>query len=193
MYASSRPSDPTRKEDRLFARAQAGDQTAWDALFKECYPKVRRVVRRRISHGPLRRYVDSTDIANDVFFELATKASRFQFATVDDVRNFLIDAAHKRVIDEHRRYMSRKRDTKRERAMTDADSGLSSGEPTPSQHAVARETDLLLRAASSDDEGRRVLELKRNLCNNEEIAQETGWSLRKVQRFLEKLRPIFLN
>jgi RNA polymerase sigma factor (sigma-70 family) len=193
MYPSSNPSDPTREDDRLFARAQAGDQTAWDALFKECYPKVRRVVRRRISHGPLRRYFDSTDIANDVFGELATKASRFEFATVEDVRNFLIDAAHKRVIDEHRRYMSRKRDSKRERAMTDGDSGLSSSEPTPSQHAVAHETDLMLNAASSDDGGRRVLIMRREQYNNEEISRETGWSLRKVQRFLEKLRPIFLN
>jgi RNA polymerase sigma factor (sigma-70 family) len=193
MSPSSNPSDPTLEEDRLFARAQAGDQTAWEALFRECYPKVRRVVRRRISHGPLRRYFDSTDIANDVFGELWSKATRFQFETVADVRNFLIDAAHKRVIDEHRRYLSRKRDFRRERAMTDDGAGLSSGEPTPSQHAVANETGHRLRAASSDEIGVQVIMKRSELCDNEEISRETGWSLRKVQRFLEKLRPIFLN
>ena len=31
--------------------AQKGDQSAWEALFKECYPKVRRVVRRRLNRS----------------------------------------------------------------------------------------------------------------------------------------------
>ena len=31
--------------------AQKGDQSAWEALFKECYPKVRRVVRRKLNRS----------------------------------------------------------------------------------------------------------------------------------------------
>ncbi|HEY2158594.1 MAG TPA: ECF-type sigma factor [Isosphaeraceae bacterium] len=191
------PSSEPVGELGLFARAQSGDQAAWVALFNECYPKVQRVVRRRIN-GPLRRYVDSTDIASDVFGELAEKASRFRFETVDDVRNFLLDAAHKRVVDEHRRFLAKKRDSRREMPLgaggTGVDAwGISSGEPTPSQHAVAQETDEKLRSATSDEKGRRVIELRREHHNNEEISELTGWSLRKVQRFLERLRPIFLN
>ncbi len=157
------PSSEPVGELSLFARAQAGDQAAWVALFNECYPKVQRVVRRRIN-GPLRRYMDSTDIASDVFGELAEKASRFRFETVDDVRNFLLDAAHKRVVDEHRRFMAKKRDSRREMPLgaggADDDAwGISSGEPTPSQHAVAQETDEKLRTATADEEGRRVIAL----------------------------------
>jgi RNA polymerase sigma factor (sigma-70 family) len=181
----------------VFAKAQAGDQAAWRALFNECYPKVQRVVRRRIN-GPLRRYIDSTDIASDVFGELAEKASRFRFETVDDVRNFLLDAAHKRVVDEHRRFLAKKRDSRRLAPLGAGTGGddawaISSGEPTPSQHAVAHETDEKLRAATADEKGRQVIELRREHHNNEEISELTGWSLRKVQRFLERLRPIFLN
>ncbi len=41
-------SDPALPDDlsRTLLDAQKGDQSAWEVLFRECYPKVRRVVRR---------------------------------------------------------------------------------------------------------------------------------------------------
>jgi RNA polymerase sigma factor (sigma-70 family) len=193
MYSPSEPAS----EVGLFARAQAGDQIAWSELFRECYPKVQRVVRRRIN-GPLRRYVDSTDIASDVFGDLAKKAATFRFETVDDVRRYLVDAAYKRIIDEQRRLLARKRDARRDQHLGGGAAGrdpwaLSSGEPTPSQHAVAHETAEKLRAIPVDDDGRRILELRGEHYNNEEISGMTGWTVRKVQRFLERIRPTFLN
>jgi RNA polymerase sigma factor (sigma-70 family) len=194
----SRPSITLENVDKdsLFALAQAGDEAAWKLLFEECYPKVQRYVRQKI-RGPMRRYVDSTDIANDVFTELAVKASGFRFDTVDQVKTFLIDAAHKRVVDEYRRQQAKKRASGRECRLSDGQGedawAISSGEPTPSQYAVAQETDAKLRAVDVDADGHRVLELRREDYKNEEISNITGWSLRKVQRFLEKLRPIFLN
>ena len=190
------PREPERP-DNLFARARGGDQDAWAALFHECYPKVRRAVHQRIN-GQLRRFVDSTDIANDVFGELAEKANRFEFDTVDEVRAFLLDAAYKRVVDEQRRRLSKKRDAKREFAICDDGAGhgagaISSGEPTPSQIAVANEIDEQLREASDDDAGRLVIRRRSENYNNEEISHETGWSIRKVQRFLERLRTTFQN
>lgn len=198
MCQPSSPSEPAREEG-LFARAQSGDQAAWYELFNACYPKIQRVVRRRID-GPLRRYLDSTDIASDVFGELAAKAAQFRFETVEDVRNFLVHAAHQRVVDEHRRLLSKKRDSRRDLPISDGPAGegagawgLSSGQPTPSQFAVAHETDEKLREATDDDEGRRVIELRAANYNNEEISGMTGWSPRKVQRFLKDLRPAFLR
>ncbi len=193
MLRSSSEQWEPEDSDNLFARAQAGDQDAWAALFHECYPKVRRAVRRRIN-GPLRRYVDSTDIANDVFGELIEKADRFQFDTVDKVRAFLFDAAHRRIIDEHRRRQTKKRDSNRERPLSDhenAESDLPSSGPTPSQVAVANEVDEKLCEASDDDAGRLIIRRRSENYNNEEISRETGWSIRKVQRFLERLRLTF--
>lgn len=196
MCPPSRASEPAR-EAGLFARAQAGDQDAWYDLFNECYPKVQRVVRRQL-RGPLRRYVDSTDIANDVFGELAEKAARYRFETIDEVRNFLVSAALDRVVDEQRHHLAKKRDSRRNLAISggpDADSawGISSGEPTPSQLAVAEETAEKLRTADVGEKGRRVIELRRESHDNDAIAEEVGWSCRKIQRFLQALRPIFLN
>jgi RNA polymerase sigma factor (sigma-70 family) len=190
------PSEPAQ-EVGLFTRAQAGDQAAWSALFKACYPKVQRVVRRRIN-GPLRRYVDSTDIASDVFGDLARKATTFRFETVDDVRRYLIDAAYKRVVDEQRRLLAQKRDARRDLPLGNGAAGpdaatISSGEPTPSQHAVAHETAEKLRAVPVGEAGRRILELRGEHYNNEEISGQVGWPVRKVQRFLERLRPTFVN
>ena len=51
-------------------RARRGDEEAWRLLFEECYPKIVRVVRKRLSR-PMRNYCDSTDIANDVMKSLA--------------------------------------------------------------------------------------------------------------------------
>lgn len=185
----------SESQDDLFARARAGDQDAWSTLFHECYPKVRRAVRQRIK-GPLRRYVDSTDIFNDAFSDLARNAARLNLESVDDVRRFLFDAAYKRVIDEDRRRKTQKRDASRERPLRDADGGdawgISSGQPTPSQVAVANEVDQQL-LDEADEVGRIVIERKRAQYGNDEISREVGWSLRRVQRFLEKLRTTVQN
>jgi RNA polymerase sigma factor (sigma-70 family) len=166
-------------------------------LFYECYPKVRRVVSRQLN-SRLRRYIDSTDIANDVLGDLAIKAERFCFDSVDDVRSFLIDAAHKRVIDEDRRTRTRKRDVNRERPMPDVAVGddpwqISSGEPTPSQVAVANETDEAIRSAPDDDAGRLIVTRRFENYDIKEISSETGLSVRSIQRFLEKLRKTIVN
>ena len=193
---SIRGGDEGQSEDDLFARASAGDQGAWRALFHECYPKVRRVVRKKLKDGPLRRHIDSTDVANDVLADLALNASRHRFESIDQVRAFLIHAAHQRVVDEHRRQLRRKRDGTRDRPMSVGDSdawGSSSGEPTPSQVAVANEVDSKLLSEAEDDTCRRVLELRRDQHDNAEIAVQTGWSLQKVQRYLKKKRDAFLN
>ena len=59
--------------------------------------------------------------------------------------------------------------------------------PTASQVAVASESEEhLLRDQST--EGRSVVELKIQGFTNQDVAETTGWHLRKVERFLERLR-----
>jgi hypothetical protein len=55
-----------QSNDGLFARAQAGDQAAWEELFRHCYPKLVRVVRRKLTSSAMRSLYDSTDFASDV-------------------------------------------------------------------------------------------------------------------------------
>src|SRR3954468_17659368 len=86
--------------DELIARARAGDQAAWEELFRACYPKVVRVVRRKLDR-PLRPLYDSTDFASDVWKSLAAKCDRFDFPSIDSLMAFLKQAAEQKVIDEY--------------------------------------------------------------------------------------------
>ena len=60
-------SDPGFPKDlsQTLLDAQKGDQSAWEVLFRECYPKVQRVVRRKLNRS-MRSLYDSTDFASDV-------------------------------------------------------------------------------------------------------------------------------
>ena len=175
----------------LLDRARAGDQAAWEELFHTCYPKVIRVVRRKLNR-PLRALYDSTDFASDVMKSLVDNLDRLDFPSIHSLMAFLAQAAEKKVIDEYRRRHTQKRDIKRERALASGDESevpslaLVSGEPTASQVAQAREVRDRLLAGQDEDE-RRIIELKQLGYSNAEIAEETGWNIRKVQRFFKNL------
>lgn len=178
--------------DGLFARARAGDQAAWRELFETCYPKVVRVIRRKLNGASaMRSLYDSTDFASDVWKSLAAKSDRFDFQTVGALVAFLTQAAEQKLIDEQRRLHTQKRDIARERPITgmagEAQADLASADPTPSQFAQAREVREWL-LAGQDGEERQVIELRDQGYTNEEIAERTGWHLRKVQRFLKDLK-----
>jgi RNA polymerase sigma factor (sigma-70 family) len=173
----------------LLDRARMGDQAAWQVLFEDCYPKIVRVVRKRLSR-PMRKIYDSTDIANEVMKSLAAKFDHFDFSSVDGLRAFLIRAAEQKVVDGYRRGHAKKRDIDRDRALAcDGAGGFEPADssPTASQVAVAtEEVEILLDGRSGVD--RMVLELKIQGHSNSEVARATGWHLRKIERFLEKLR-----
>jgi len=175
----------------LFARARAGDQAAWEELFHTCYPKVVRVVRRKLDR-PLRTLYDSTDFASDVMKSLAANLDRLDFPSLHSLMAFLAQAAEQKVIDEYRRRHTLKRDVSRERALVTGDGSdlrpvtLASADPTASQVAQASETRERLMAGQQESE-RAIIELKRQGYTNSEIAERTGWHLRQVQRFFKKL------
>jgi RNA polymerase sigma factor (sigma-70 family) len=170
--------------------AQQGDQSAWKAVFEECYPKVRRVVRRRLDRS-MRALYDSTDFANDAMEDLAANFKQLEFPSVNSLIAFLANVAEKKVIDEYRRQHTLKRDVTRERPMfaTGPDGGavqLPSDSPTASQFAQANEVyDRLLER--KDETERAIITLRQEGYSNSDIAQRTGWNIRRVQRFLEDL------
>jgi RNA polymerase sigma factor (sigma-70 family) len=179
----------------LFARARGGDSAAWDELFQTCYPKVVRVVRRKLNR-PMRSLYDSTDFASDVMKSLAAKADRLDFDTPDSLFAFLVRLAEEKVIDEYRRVHSQKRDISRQQPLgSDGDSTvaappLAAAGPTPSQFAVASEAHEQLLAGQSAPE-RAVIEMKQQGYSVAEIARQTGWHKRRIQRFFEKLWESF--
>jgi RNA polymerase sigma factor (sigma-70 family) len=183
--------------DELIARARAGDQAAWEELFQTCYPKVIRVVRRKLDR-PLRSLYDSTDFVSDVMKSLAANIDRLDFPSLGSLIAFLAQAAEQKVIDEYRRRHTLKRDIKRERAMAGANGNdnrpifLASADPTASQVAQAGEIRERLLAGQDESE-RTVIELRQLGYTNTEIAERTGWNIRKVQRFLKDLHDSLLD
>ena len=188
--------DSGENPDSLFARARAGDSQAWDELFRVCYPKVIRVVRRKLN-GPMRTLYDSTDFASDVMKSLAANAHRLDFESMNSLLAFLAKVAEQKVIDEHRKALTQKRDITRQRSLEAEGSGgtemgerLASPDPTPSQIAQATEAHYILLRGKSVPE-RAAIELKSQGYSLSEIGDRVGWHLRKVQRFFKVLGDNF--
>ncbi len=170
--------------------AQEGDQEAWEKLFREYYPKVRRVVRRKLDRS-MRSVYDSTDFASDVMKSLAANLSRLDFPSSEHLVAFLAQVAEKKVIDEYRRRRTLKRDVTRERRLDGGTSEtapvqVASDEPTASQVAQANEAEAYLMNQEGETE-RRIIHLRSEGHDNNDIADQTGWNIRKVQRFLKNL------
>jgi DNA-directed RNA polymerase specialized sigma24 family protein len=91
-----------------------------------------------------------------------------------------------------------KRDIKRERALAAEDGTdvrprvLASPEPTASELAQADEVRERL-LAGQDESQRAVIELKQQGYSNTEIAEKTGWNIRKIQRFFKDLHDSLAN
>lgn len=181
---------------KALEKLQEGDQAAWEPLFRACYPKVRRVVRRKLDES-MRSLYDSTDFASDVMKSLAANLDHLRFPTADHLIAFLSQVAEQKVIDEHRRRKTLKRDVKRERpiAGADPDAGaaqVASDAPTASQFAQANETEEILLDRQDEIE-KMIIQLRREGYENSAIAQLTGWNIRKVQRFLKDLHESLIR
>ena len=186
---SSLASSETTSSD-LIERARNGDQQAWQILFDDCYPKIIRVIRRRMSR-PLRSLYDSTDIANEVMKSLAAKFNRLDVDSIAGLRAYLIRAAESKVVDGYRHGHAMKRDLARTQASHPGDNlgqlqVLDRG-PTPSQVAVATEREESLRDQRDEDQC-SVVSMKIQGFSNNEVSESTGWHIRKVERFLERLK-----
>ena len=182
--------------DSLFTRARGGDHEAWVELFRLCYPKIVRVVRRKLN-GPTRSLYDSTDFASDVMKSLAANADRLDFPSMNSLLAFLAQVAEQKVIDEHRKAHTLKRDINRLRPLdgsgpagTSMGDRIPSGDPTPSQFAQAIEARDHLLEGKTEEEREAILR-KAKGYSAAEIADYLGWHIRKVQRFFKELGDDF--
>ena len=137
----------------------------------------------------MRSLYDSTDFANDAMERLAANIDLLQFPSIGSLIAFLAQVAEQKVIDEYRRQHTLKHDISRERSLLASDRGpiqVPSHDPTASQFAQANECNERLLAR--DDETERVIiELRQQGYATADIAEKTGWNVRKVQRFLKEL------
>ena len=185
--------------DELLAKARSGDDLAWSELYRQCYPKLMRVVRRKLDRSPIRSVFDSTDFASDVMKSLVANVGRLDFESMESLVSFLAQVAEQKVIDEYRKANTLKRDITRQCRLGAEDpqgDGRSmpnrAPDPTASQVALATEAhDRLLHGQQGNE--RAAIELKEQGYSNNEIAEQTGWNVRKVQRFFQDLKKNFVG
>lgn len=180
--------------DALIAQVRAGSEDAVRALLDQYGPHVVRVVRRRMNPR-LRGRFDSQDFTQAVWASFFGHLPEItQLNHPQELVRFLSRVASNKVIDAGRRAQVR-HETSTDSASAEMQSArdlrLNVSEPTPSQHAMARESwDQLLQDESDDD--RAVVELRRTGLTQQDIASRLGISERQVRRILTRLsRKVF--
>jgi RNA polymerase sigma factor (sigma-70 family) len=175
---------------RLVERLRAGDPAAADALYRRYGPFLRAAVRRQL-HPRLRTRYDSLDFVQDVWASfLALPAGRYTFATADALLEFLSRVAYYKTVEGFRRRFETQRDNvNREVPLEGRIKALGSGDPTPSQYAVAGEE--LDRLLSGLPPGYRVIvERLREGYTHEDIARMAGVSRSTVERVIRRLKEM---
>jgi RNA polymerase sigma-70 factor (ECF subfamily) len=177
----------------LLGRIRAGDEDAARELLARYEVQVRLVVRRQLPRL-LRSRFDSLDFLQSVWgsFFRRVRAGTEGLEEPRNVVAFLVRVARNKVIDQHRRAVSRKHDVRREEPLgVDPDGTLNrsvaSEQDSPSEQAGARETFARLRGYLDEDR-RDILALKAIGHTNREIGDRLGVSERTVRRALEEVR-----
>jgi RNA polymerase sigma-70 factor (ECF subfamily) len=175
----------------LIERIRAGDESAARELLKRYEVAVRMVVRRQLPRM-LRARFDSIDFVQSVWgdFFHRVRTSPTDFEDSRQLVTILAWAAKNKVIDEHRRAASQRRDIHREESLWTADGqplDLPGTEDSPLELAEAHEALHRLQDVLPEDR-RAVVELKAAGFTGKEIAAQLGISERTVQRALEEIR-----
>ena len=177
----------------LLARWRAGDQQAATELFGRYASRLTALARSRLSDRLTRR-IDPEDVVQSVYrtFFAEARAGRYELARGGDLWRLLVTITLHKLYDQARRDAAGKRAGARQCNFGSEDSLMllhigSRHRPSPLEAAaLAEELEALM--ASLQTEHRRMLELRLQGYNLEEIAAELQCSQRTVIRVLERIK-----
>src|SRR5688500_2114745 len=172
--------------DELLDKLNDGDPAAAERAFVAYEPYLRKVVRRLLP-AAMRPKFDSADVVQSVCGDVLTafRNGGMRFASVAQLRAFLVRATRNRFIDRVRQNQTAVR---REQRLGDTQPGAlpRSAQPRPSESAAAAELwDRLL--ALCPPEHHRVLAMRRAGASAGEIAAHVGMHEGSVRRVLRDL------
>ncbi len=169
----------------LLEQLRSGDPLAIEQVFALYQPYLRMVVRRQMPRQ-LRTKLDSLDVVQSVWASLlgGFGSGRWQFATTQQLRAFLVKVTRRRLSDRLRHYRAA---LESEEPLHDNGPGqASANQPRPSELAQAADLwDKML--ALCPPAHHKVLLLKRQGLQLREIADRTGLHEGSVRRILRKL------
>jgi RNA polymerase sigma factor (sigma-70 family) len=178
----------------LVARWRQGDQQAAAELFQRYANRLIALARSRLSTRMARR-VAPEDVVQSVYrcFFASTSAGRYDLERGGDLWQLLVRIALHKLGDHIRRNNRAKRSVQLEQSFGSEESlfgihpkALAQGPSPVEALALAEELELLMQALDASE--RRVLELRLQGYNVEEIARDAGCSQRTVLRILKRIR-----
>lgn len=182
------------------AALKEGDQDAAHDIWDRFFERLVRVARNKLGSSS-RRVADEEDVAISAFDSLCRGAAAGRFTELtdrDDLWKLLVRISAQKSVDQMRHQGRQKRGggavrghsifaRRGDKGPADFDA-IMSEEPTPHLMAMLDEENARLLDQLRDDVLRRIALLRLSGHTNEEIAEETGISLRSVERKLGVIR-----
>jgi RNA polymerase sigma factor (sigma-70 family) len=174
----------------LLARWRNGDQQAADELFRRHADQLVAFARQRLS-AKLAQRVDAEDVVQSAYrsFFSGARAGRYELERGGDLWRLLVGITLTKLLHQKRRNAAQKRDVGREQTLP-LSAEMWAQDPTPlAAAALTDELEKTMRPLKPEE--RRMLEMRLQGFNLDEIAAETSRSVRTVRRVLEQVKQQF--
>lgn len=186
----------------LVNRAQRGDEEALNDLLSRYEPRIRRIVRIKLS-ARLRRVVESVDIVQDTFRNAFLHIGDLELRSTSSILQWLARIAENQMLDTHRRHYNLKRNKTREISLRgrrdDSSSGpvdLPSAGKRPDQVASQNELAKFVDAAVAQlpEDYQEVIMLRTYYGGSwEEVTKQMGRESSEATRQLHRRARIKLG
>jgi RNA polymerase sigma-70 factor (ECF subfamily) len=173
--------------DDLVRRVRLGEPAAAEALVRRFEPQVRRVIRLRLEHSPLRRHVDSVDICQSVLASFFVRAAlgQYDLDSPEGLVRLLTAMARNKLADQARRRQGLPRDPVETRAGAGDVAEAADVAASPSRVIADRDLLDVVRARLRPDE-RRLADQRAEGRAWADIAAEMGESAEALRKRLER-------
>jgi len=184
---------------RWIVELKDGNSAAADVLWQRYFDRLVKTCSRRLGKAS-RRVADEEDVAVDVFDSLCRGAAEGRFDHLqgrDDLWSLLVVIAGRKAVSQIRRQTSQKRggtELRGDSVFFQEGGGFDqflNAEPTPETLAIVKEKHQRLMSRLRDDGQRQIARLRLQGYSNEEIADQTGISLRSVARKIAVIKAVW--
>ena len=183
-----------KADDSLVARWREGDQQAAAELFRRYAERLTGLARSRLS-AKLAQRVDAEDVVQSAYrsFFADAREGRYDLEHGGDLWRLLVTITLRKLYHQVERSTTAKRDLEREQSFSSEDSllglqaHLRSHEPSPVE-AIALADQLEQTMRRLEPFQRRILELRLQGFNVEEVAADAGCSVRTVRYALKEIK-----
>jgi DNA-directed RNA polymerase specialized sigma24 family protein len=183
---------------RWIDQLQLGDSAAVQQLWQRYFHRLVGLARKKLADAP-RRVADEEDVALSAFDSFCRHAEQGQFPNLADRDGLwrLLVVITARKAGHLRRDQARHKRGGGLMEGSESEEGqgvlqeILSREPDPAFAALAAEEHRRLMEALSDEELRRVAQLRMEGNSVEEIAQQMGYVARSIKRKLQLIREIW--